>query len=779
MTNHLPESGRPRWNPPALGGEFSRSRAVTEDGFYGRMDGPPGYPPRLITMADGDSQERTLGSIFSALWSRKLLIASCMLGAGVLAYAVALTMPVRYSSQGVLAIDSRSLYMPQLGSPMQPVAPDTAVARSEAQILTSRALLETVARKLQLDQDPDLNPFIQEATPFQAAMDRVGGWVEAAASLVGLGKKELPPLDEKAEQDLVWSEVVGNLFRSLDVKTDGRSYVIYVEYQGSSPQTAAAVVNTLMRTFIENQVTSSSDAMVEANTWVKRRAEDLRKEVDEADMKVQQYRTKNNLVETRLGTVSSQQLGELNTQLSLARAERAQAEARFQQARDEARQANGGETTTEVLQSVLVNRLREREAEILARRSDMEGRLGANHPQRQSLDRELNDLRAQIRGEIGKVLRSLEKQVEIARTRENTIVSQLRGIQSTATQSAESEVGLRALEKEAETKRTVYAAFLTTAQQTAEPSRINQANTRIVSSAVAPIYPFSPRTKLMLVGGMFIGFLLASALVLLFRELDRGFETVEDIEKKTGLPVLGVIPTLRRRASSRGNALPREVVDSPHSATAETLRGIRVALKSRLRRRQSPVILITSSEPGEGKTSVASALGFLAARDGFKVLIVDSDLRRPRLHRLFRAEPGPSLQDVLRGSESWLSAVRTDPESGADCLTAYDRTDSPVSLLASGHWQEFLSQARKAYDMIILDSPPIMQVSDALTLADFADATLLVVAYKTTRQRTLQEVLRRFESTRRPIIGTILSKVDAKKVPSQQYYSGYAMAGVR
>src|SRR5690606_6209146 len=151
------------------------------------------------------------------------------------------------------------------------------------------------------------------------------------------------------------------------------------------------------------------------------------------------------------------------------------------------------------------------------------------------------------------------------------------------------------------------------------------------------------------------------------------------------IPTLGAVPFVR--GGRKGVALTREVTDRPTSAVAETVRGIRIALQSRMRRGNCPVVLVTSAEPGEGKTSLASSLGFLGAQDGMRVLVVDSDLRRPRLHRLFRSPPSAGgLQDVLRGTQAWARAVRTDEASGADCLTAYDRTDSPVSLLSSGHW---------------------------------------------------------------------------------------------
>lgn len=740
-----------------------------EDVSYGEI-GP--YQPANAGQ-NRRSAEKTIAQIFLTLWRRKGVIAIATLLSAAIAYIISLQMEPRFMGQGVLAIETRPLYMPQLGT-QQPFIPDTNLARSEAQILRSRELVESVARQLQLDRDPDLNPFLVEPTLYERVVHTVKAAAEVTASFLGL----LPPRERHAadDADYVWAAVVGNVLRQLDVRTDGRSYVIYVDFDSASPQTAAAVVNKVMETFITRQIESSSKAMVDANAWVKERATELRREVEEADQKVQVFRTRHALVETRAGgTVSSQQLNEINTQLTLARAERAQAEARYSRAREEASSGvRGPEAATEVLASSLIARLREKESELIQREAEMSTRLGPGHPQRKATANELKDLRTNIDREIAKVLRSLQSQVEVARSREQTLERRLNDVQSRATTSAEAEVQLRGLEKEAETKRTVYQTFLATAQQTAEPSRINQANARIASTAIPPVDPFSPRKKLFVIVGLFIGFTMAAAAVLLFAELDRGFETTEDLEEATGIPALGAVPLVR--GARKAGALTREVTDRPTSAVAETVRGIRIAMQSRLRRGNCPVVLVTSAEPGEGKTSLVSSLGFLGAQDGMRVLVVDSDLRRPRLHRLFRSPPAAGgLQDVLRGTQAWARAVRTDEASGADCLTAYDRTDSPVALLSSGHWNDFLRQARRVYDLIILDSPPVMKVADALTLSDYVDAVILVVAYRTTRRRTVQETLRRFASTGRPIFGAVLSKVSGNPAV-QPYYTGYAPA---
>jgi capsular exopolysaccharide synthesis family protein len=709
------------------------------------------------------------------LWRRKFRIAAAMVVCGFVAYAVSYLVTPRYFAESIVAIQTKPIYIPQLGMPQPPQALDTSIPRSEAQILNSREIIEKSARQLHLDEDPDLNPYLQDPPLFKRVSAAVRDNTVKFLSWIGLLSQNDTDF-QFDDSDIVWAAVVDNIKQKLDVHTDGKSYVIYVGYNGTDPRTSSDFVNTLVKNFLMSQIESSSKALLEANAWIKQRAGELRQEVEEADKKVQAYRAKYNLVSTNNGTVGEQQLSELNTQLSKARDDRTQAEALYAQAQEEAKHAStNGIGLAAVLQSDLISKLQEREAEALQKRAEMSSRLGPNHPQLKALNSEISTLRSSIQREVGKILRSLQNQVTITRTREAALTRQINTLQAQATTTAGYQGELTQLEKEADTKRNVYQTFLATAQQTADPTRINQTNARIVSSATPPVDPTSPRRNLFALGGLFLGFLASGATVLLLSERDRGFETASEVESTLGVPVLGTLPLIRRR-SPRRYGLGQELIDGPHSPVAETLRGIRVAMRSNAEHGNSQVVLITSAEPGEGKTSFASAMGAIAARDGLKVLVVDSDLRRPRFHRMFRAEPGPALQDVLRGARGWAEAVRADPDTGAHCLTAHERTDSPVSLLSSGHWEAFLSDARKTYDLIILDSPPVIQVADALTLADYADAVLFVIAHQSTKRGMIEEAIHRFDTIHKPVTGIVMSKMPARLVAQQSYYSGYQAA---
>lgn len=767
MRDPQSNNGRP-WRNSLVQHQGARhdSRMEPAPYGYGQDYDPRAYAAYAQSAYTGGQagQERNMSEIFRNLWRRKMTILAGMFVCAVLAYVFALTIAPRYSAGGMLAVETRPLFIPQIGVQPQPWAPDVSIPRTEVQVLRSRDLVESVARSLQLDREPSINPYAREPS----LLGRVNGVIRSGLATIGLGRESAPP-----SEGAVWAAVVDNVLENLSIGTDGRSYAIYVSFESENPEISAAVANGLMQAFIAKQIENSTSTLTEANSWIKQRAGELLQDVEAANKKVQEFRVANNMVETRLGTVSSQQVSDLNTQLSTARADLAQADARYRQAQGESGRGASA-STAEVLNSPLIQRLREREAEAAQRQAEMATRYAPAHPQRKAVAQELASVRSQIGQEIAKQLTSLKSQADIARSRVDSLTRQLGGLQTRASGMAASEIQLQQLEQEAETKRNVYQSFLATAQQTAEQPRINQANARIVSAAPTPVLPSSPNKKLIVLGSMLIGFFVTSAAVLLFGELRRGFERTEDVEDALGLPVLGALPLMRRRRAERAG-LAQSFIGQPHeSVIAETLRGIRIALGCRRGQTggQATTLLVTSSEPNEGKTTFTSALGAVAAQDGLRVLIVDADLRRPQFHRMFKAEPGPALDNILDGSQSLANVVRIDPDSGAHCLTMH-HVDHPVALLSSSHWETFLEQARNSYDLIVLDAPPVMHVADALTLADHVDSAIFVVAHGSTRRRIVEEALKRFGSSGCRVAGVVLSKVPSLQT-THSYYSGYA-----
>lgn len=722
----------------------------------------------------------TLTEVLAALHKRKFLItALAALLAGLAMLAVA-QLPRRYTAEGLLMIETRQLTIPELQSAVSNLMLDPALARSETWVLTSRALADRVARRLDLASLPEFNPTLRD--PDDAPFARLNPlrWLPEAwrdrLEALGLPMPETRP--PQMEPEAAWQEVVDAVRGGLAVRNDERSYALAVSFQGLEPERNAAIVNAVMEEYIADQVAARSQGTTSANQWLIRRAEELRREVEAADRAVQDLRASLPLIRTRDGTGTAQQLNELTTQLGQARAERLQAEANYQRALEVARNPRGA-TVSDVTGSPMMQVLREKEAQLVQRDAELAVRLGARHPERAALDSELARLRRQIAVEGDKLVRSLDSVVQVARAREAALEQQVGAQRTQAGDVARAEVMLAQAEKQAEAKRELYQTFMVRSEQTAQSSGVRPADARIVSTAVPPLYPSAPRVRLYGAVAVLGSLMAAAGLALLLEWRTDRFETLDEVSHVTGLHGLGALPRFRgrRRANRR---LVGSVLDQPDSAVSETLRGIRVNLRNGLGGngcRQPPkVVLVTSALAEEGKTTFAAALGQRSALDGQRALVLDCDLRRPALGRLLdTAGSGPGLDDLLAGQCSWSEALVCDPRSGLHILPARGGMTNPQRLLESEAFRACLRWATDRYDLIILDSPPVMRVADAVVLTRWADAVIFVISWRQTRRRVVVEALWRLEGAGRAVTGAVLSRMGGT-VPAEYMYGGYGAA---
>lgn len=715
--------------------------------------------------------DRSLGQILGALWRHKLLIAAAALAFAVSGLVVARQMPQTFVADGSLILETQQLTLPdvrgQFTNPFSLVPGDpSSIVRSQILIMRSRSIIESVVMELGLATQPELNPYLRPP-------GRIAQWLGGLRSalpqgIVGtlddFGLRLPRPLQREPTPEEITDATVRNVLQRLDINNDARSFVIALSFLSEDPQLAARIVNTVMETYITAQIAAKMQATADANVYLNERIAQLRREVEAADQAVQTFRQLHGLVDTRQGTVTQQQLAELNTQLIMAQAEAATAEANL-------RSVGSGAASTLAVNSSLISRLREREAEAIARQTDLTTRLGPSHPQRQIIENELRELRSQITTETERVRQSLANQATAARSRVGALQGQLRTIQGTATRSAESEAQLALLLREADAKRTIYQRFQETAQQTAQPSRSNQADARIVTAAVAPTNPSGPKTALFVGSGGMVGLLLAAALALLLAELDRGYERVEEIETATGLPALGALPLVKWKRTSK--SLVDFVLHNPASAAAETVRGIVEAIRRADAPEPPKVLLVTSALAGEGKTSLTAAIGRVLAKDGRRILAIEADFRRPQIGELFDQPPAAlDFEDVLAGRGKWTDAIQTDPPSGLDYLCATEATDSPQAMLASSAWTQIVAEARRTYDLVLIDTPPVMSVTDTIVLARHSDAIALVIGWRSTQRRTIDAAIKRLRRVERPLAGFVLSKVQGA-IEVVEYYAGY------
>lgn len=715
--------------------------------------------PIPLSPAAVASQGASVFDVFASIWRRRGLIALIVVPVLLASFLAAELLPRRYTAEGAIVIASRKYMIPELESVSTPTG-DIDIVRSEMAVLRSRTLLRGVAKKLHLDTLPEFNSRLRPVAWYQRLDPRP--YIDAFFEPKG-GE----PVDQTEQVD---SEVEYTLDQNLGISNDSRDYVITIDYRSKDPRLSSQIVNTLMADYINQYIESKVAATISANASLNARAEDLRKEVADADAKVQAFTNKSGFLQTRLGTVSSQQLNDLNTQLATARADRAAAEARYAQAVQLQHTGASTASDSEVLASPLIQRLREKEADLLRQQADASTKLGPLHPERRAIEQQLADIRRNISGEIGKVVQSLKGNVDVARARESSLQQRVTQVQGTALTAADAQNEYARLQADADGKRKVYNEFLLRVAQTAKPDDKQQADARIISNAVPPTSPSFPHVfQITLLAGV-IATLGSVGTVLLSDQIDHGFESLGEVRTGTGLLGFGAVPSIRRRG--RRATWQRYVLDHPYSSYAETIRGFRARLHAAARFRPAKVILMTSAQAGEGKTSIALAFARLTAQDGHRVLLVDCDLRRPALGKILALPTADDYSDVLAGHVSWRDNVRVDQISGLHYLVTARPPRNVSQILETKGIEQTLREASAEYDFVVIDSPPIMRVTDALLLARHVDIVAVVVWWRHTRRRLVEEALRRLDTHTDKLCGVILNKVATARA-SDDGYSGY------
>lgn len=707
-----------------------------------------------------------LSDVLVLFWRRKMLLLMAAVITGGAAFILARAVPSRYVAEGLLLFDSQQPAIPELNqfAPATAAPPNQRI-RTEADVLRSRRLAEEVVRRTPvLPEAPGATLSLRErlVATLSAWNDLVRNYLDMPAQVETVKSEVIDPTNLQVEE----------LQQRLDIRTTDNSNVVAVRFISTAPSIAANVVNTLMERYIAIDVAAKRDATEQANRWLSERLAVLREEVEAADLKIQAFRRESGLLETSMGSVSSVQLAEDQTRVAIARQELSRAQA----ALDNATRSGSRGATTEALASPVIQALREREADVVQRAATLSQRLGAQHPDRQAVTAELRDLRRQIDSETSKVGTALRRDVDAARIRLENSQAALDVSRSTARGGAEAGVTLAQLNRDAESRRQVYQAFLLRTEQT----RLASAQfplARVVSPAAVPFRPAGPSPAVIAVFSALATLLLAAAVLVLRRTSRNTVTSPRELTLITGVQNVGSLPTLR---GGQRRGMQNLVLERSDSDIAETLRALRINLQAVAREGHASTVLVTSPSAGDGKTTLAVALARLCAADGMKVLLLETDMRRPRIaSTLGAARPRGSIEAVLAGRVDLRNAVHVDERSGLHCLLSDQSASHPQQLIESSAFGDMVERAKQEYQLVVLDSPPIMRVADAVVLSSYSDVVLLAVAWERTSSDMLAEAIRRLPEDARARTATVLTRVRPGRLDPLSYYAGYARSAPR
>jgi succinoglycan biosynthesis transport protein ExoP len=657
----------------------------------------------------------------------RLLFTILILGSMAAGFAVAFSMPQRYVARATVLVEGRPQRVIDLApvldtAPPNPFAIETDMA-SEREIILSRKVLLPVFSRLGIAADPDY-------------ARKEAGW------LASLLKTHASPPDPAYEEARAYERFAKN----VEAMNVGPSRAIEITYQAERRARAVEVVNAIADQYAALSTEERAQASQKALQSLLDRIDGLRADVAAAEAAVERYRAEENLPTRSGADVSEQRMIELNSRLVAAQTQVSNLAAQLRAARDA---GVNSDAAAAVLASYVVQQLRVREAALEAQAADLATTLGPAHPLRARNAAALAETRANLAAETRKIITQLESQLAAARAEEAAVREMIAQVEGEVAVKDTAEVRLRELMREADANRSLYEQFLNRVEEVSQQIGLQTAYASVISPAATA--KRSLDRVIPILGATVIGTMLAFAAVLLRAAMARGYESLSDLEPNIAARLLGILPAVGRRA-----LVPALNQKWEASAYLEAVQGLRAFFRAN--EPQPAVIMFASSVPDEGKTTGALTFARLSAFAGQKVLLLEADLRRPRLGSMLGLG-GPGLAEVLSDEVRWREAVRTEEDSGLDIITAGSPAASFPHLLESGEIEALLSQFRKAYDLVVVDTPPALAVADARVLAPLAEFVIFLVRWSSTPRRSARLGLQLLGKATSAPIGVVLSHV--------------------
>jgi polysaccharide biosynthesis transport protein len=699
---------------------------------------------------------RHLQDFFFRRW--KLILTTAAVITGV-TFVGLLGVTPRYTGTAQVLLDPRKEKIFGTENVIPEMSLDAGNVDSQISVIRSTTLLRRVVEKSKLEQDvefgksgPGIFSFLTSWLPSKPA----------AQKNENLTPEEIPP-------DVLGS--IGRLRNALDVQRVQRTYVLTISVTSKDPSKAARLANAVADAYVVDQLDARYDAAKRASLWLAERMEGLRDQVRHSEEAVANFRREHNLLtttsETKL-TITEQQLSELNAKLVSARAETAERRAKYEQTQQV--QARGGnlQAIPDVVRSTVISQLRTQQAEVARRTADLAARYNDSHPQVVNARAELRDVERSISAEVGRLISNLKNDYEVAKAREDSLQKSLD--QMSGSNGLDNDVGiqLRELERVNSANKSLFESFLSRAKITQEQSTLQEREARLISPATVPSSPSV--LSLALVIGTLVGLGGSIALDM----LNAGFSSPREIEEKVGLPVLASVPLLREMDRTINGAIvdpASYTYRKPLSRYAESIRALRMGIQMSDVDNPAKVVLVTSTVPGEGKSTIGTSLAFSALKGNQRVVIIDADLRHPSTTKFFGLEKNSGLVDFLTGStpleQIWVNV------NGLIVILAGSKSQNPPDLLASGRMKGLVEQLREYFDYIVMDTPPVCPVIDAQVAMQLADKVVYVVRWQSTTREVVVQTLGNLD-TQRKVAGIVLSLVDETKTPRYGPYSYYS-----
>lgn len=659
---------------------------------------------------------------------------------------------------------------------------------TQYKVLQSESLARRVISRLHLDQLREFNPY---APAHPVPHNGVGG-----ASLLGLLTPYVP--NARAEQ-----AVLKRFEDDLSVDPVRQSRLVEIGFESRDPHLAAQIVNTLADGYIEQNLENRWDATQKATEWLSQQLDGLKIKLEKSEDELQRYAEQNGLLylesdQGKTENIVDERLRQLQEELTAAQADRYQKESLYRLV-----QAGDFGSLPGAVDNKLMQDLTFRLAEMDGQYAQLSATFNPDYPTLKALQDEIDSTRNTLDTERQRVAQKITDEYTAARRREALVEQAFQDQEKTANIAAARAVQYNILKREVDTNRQLYEGLLERMKEAGVSAGLKASNIRVVDQAVSPVKPVKPRVLLNLSLGFVLGLGGGIALAFLCEHLDNTLKTAEDVERYLLTPALAMIPSAaslnghrngvyglasgfaaghepKRKSfagtNGHGAVLTHkgwfriDEISSQLAALPEAFRSLRTSVLLSTAERPPRTLLVTSAQPGEGKSTIATNLSISLAQLGHKVLLIDGDLRRPILYKVFQIRSVTGLVGYLTGGQDWRDVVVSTAVNGLDLIPSGPIPPNPAELLSSERLAALIGEAQQHYSIVLIDSPPLLSVADGRVLAGRVEGVVLVVKASVTPRELAQRAQTYARDVGANIIGVVLNNVNVR---SHDYYYAY------
>jgi len=580
----------------------------------------------------------------------------------------------------------------------------------------------------------------------------------------------------------------------LSVDPIKRSRLVEISFESENPELAARVVNALASHHIEKNLEVRWEATQKASEWLSQQLHELKARLEKSEDELQSYARVNGLLflETEKGApenIINERLRQLQEELTKAQAARYEKESLYRLV-----QASDYGSLPGIAENRLLQELTIRLTELKREQALLETTFTPDYPKVKQIQNQIQEIDSVLARERGRIAERITNDYLAAQRREALVSQAFEGQQKQANVIAERSVQYNILKREVDTNKQLYEGLLQRLKEAGVSAGLKASNIRVVDAAEPPKKPAKPNLLLNLSLAVVLGLGLGIGAAFLQEHLDNSLKTSEDVERFLGLPALALIPSVESLNGHRGGVyglydrhkLPASEAEktaaapqwyridasSPkHSALGEAFRSLRTSVLLSTAERPPRTLLVSSSQPGEGKTTISSNLAISLAQLGQRVLLIDGDMRRPSVRKVFQIENGLGLVSYLTGQQDWRAAVQPTGQAGLDALLCGPVPPNPAELLSSERMRTLLGEAKAEYQFVVVDSPPLLNVADSRILATMVEGVVLVVKGGVTPRELAQRAQGYARDVGANLIGVVLNNLDVRG--SDDYYRYY------